>query len=97
MRPKDPQVAARKEKREQWLRLQTLEKKRPKRESLESLVYHFVRQLWLVLGVKLMEISRNWFSRRCVFSGGGKCDSKGQKCQDNQRLFFFSWPQDVKT
>ena len=30
---------------------------------LESLVYHFFRQLWLVLGVKLMEINSNWFSR----------------------------------
>ena len=30
---------------------------------LESLVYHFFRQLWLVLGVKLMEINSNLFSR----------------------------------
>ena len=30
---------------------------------LENLVYHFLRQLWLVLGVKLMEINSNWFSR----------------------------------
>ena len=30
---------------------------------LENLVYHFFRQLWLVLGVKLMEINSNWFSR----------------------------------
>ena len=30
---------------------------------LESLVYHFFRQLWLVLGVKLMEINGNWFFR----------------------------------
>ena len=30
---------------------------------LESLVHHFFRQLWLVLGVKLMEINSNWFSR----------------------------------
>ena len=34
---------------------------------LENLVYHFFRQLWLVLGVKLMEINSNWFSRY-VFS-----------------------------
>ena len=27
------------------------------------LVYHLFRQLWLVLGVKLMEINSNWFSR----------------------------------
>ena len=26
-------------------------------------MYHFFRQLWLVLGVKLMEINSNWFSR----------------------------------
>ena len=30
---------------------------------LENLVYHFFRQLWLVLGVKLMEIKSNLFSR----------------------------------
>ena len=30
---------------------------------LEKLVYHFFRQLWLVLGVKLMEINSNLFSR----------------------------------
>ena len=30
---------------------------------LENLVYHCFRQLWLVLGVKLMEINSNWFSR----------------------------------
>ena len=30
---------------------------------LENLVYHFFRQLWLVLGAKLMEINSNWFSR----------------------------------
>ena len=29
---------------------------------LENLVYHCFRQLWLVLGVKLMEINSNWFS-----------------------------------
>ena len=34
---------------------------------LENLVYHFFRQLWLVLGVKLMEISSNWFSRLLFF------------------------------
>ena len=32
---------------------------------LENLVYHVFRQLWLVLGVKLMEINSNWFSR-CI-------------------------------
>ena len=26
-------------------------------------MYHSFRQLWLVLGVKLMEINSNWFSR----------------------------------
>ena len=36
-------------------------------ESLENLVYHFFRQQWLVLGVKLMEINSNLFSRRCLF------------------------------
>ena len=30
---------------------------------LENLVYHFFWQLWLVLGVKLMEINSNLFSR----------------------------------
>ena len=35
---------------------------------LENLVYHFFRQLWLVLGVKLMEINSNLFSRWCFFS-----------------------------
>jgi len=30
--------------------------------NLENLVYHFSRQLWLVLGVKLMEINSNLFS-----------------------------------
>ena len=30
---------------------------------LETIVYHFFRQLWLVLGVKLMEINSNLFSR----------------------------------
>ena len=30
---------------------------------LENLVYHFFRQLWLVLGVKLMEINSKLFSR----------------------------------
>ena len=33
---------------------------------LENLVYHFFRQLWLVLGVKLMEINSNLFSRLTV-------------------------------
>ena len=32
-------------------------------ENLENLVYNFFRQLWLVLGVKLMEINSNLFSR----------------------------------
>ena len=31
---------------------------------LENIVYHFCRQLWLVLGVKLMEINSNLFSRQ---------------------------------
>ena len=30
-------------------------------------VYHFFRQLWLVLGVKLMEINSNLFSRKVFF------------------------------
>ena len=34
-----------------------------KHTYLEKLVYHFFRQLWLVLGVKLLEISSNWFFR----------------------------------
>ena len=33
-------------------------------QNLENLVYHFFRQLWLVLGVKLMEINSNLFSRK---------------------------------
>ena len=33
------------------------------KDFLENLVYHFLRQLWLVLGVKLMEINSNLFSR----------------------------------
>ena len=37
------------------------------RVYLESLVYHFFRQLWLVLGVKLMEINSNWFSRYLLY------------------------------
>ena len=31
-------------------------------------MYHFFRQLWLVLGVKLMEINSNWFSRLAYLS-----------------------------
>ena len=46
---------------------------------LENLVYHFSRQLWLVLGVELMEINSNLFSRHpfffTTFFGG--------------RIFFF--------
>ena len=34
-----------------------------KHTYLEKLVYHSFRQLWLVLGVKLLEISSNWFFR----------------------------------
>ena len=34
---------------------------------LENLVYHFSRQLWLVLGVELMEINSNLFSRHPFF------------------------------
>ena len=36
-----------------------------KRTALENLgiLYHFFRQLWLLSGVKLMEINSNWFSR----------------------------------
>ena len=30
-------------------------------------MYHFFRQLWLALGVKLMEINSNLFSRWLVF------------------------------
>ena len=37
--------------------------KNPKKNYLENLVYHFFRQLWLVLGVKLLEINSNWFSK----------------------------------
>ena len=36
-----------------------------KSRYLENLVYHLFRQLWLVLGVRLMEINSNWFSRYC--------------------------------
>ena len=31
-----------------------------KNKNMENLVYHFFRPLWLVLGVKLMEINSNW-------------------------------------
>ena len=36
---------------------------------LETIVYHLSRQLWPVLGVKLMEINSNLFSRHLFFSG----------------------------
>ena len=32
---------------------------------LENIEYHFFKQPWLVLGVKLMEINSNLFSRYC--------------------------------
>ena len=35
----------------------------PKSIYLENIVYHFFRQQWLLLGVKLMEINSNLFSR----------------------------------
>ena len=36
-----------------------------KKNNLENIgKYHFSRQLWLVLGVKLMEINSNLFSRK---------------------------------
>ena len=35
---------------------------------LENIVYHFFRQLWLVLEVKLMEINSNLFSRH-IYKG----------------------------
>ena len=36
--------------------------------NLENLgKYYFFRQLWLVLGVKLMEINSNLFSRNFIF------------------------------
>ena len=38
-------------------------------DNLETLVYHFFRQLWLVLGIKLMEINSNWFSRKKCLVG----------------------------
>ena len=38
------------------------------RGYLENLVYNFFRQLWLVLGVKLMETNSNWFSRYLLIS-----------------------------
>ena len=31
----------------------------PTKNNLENLVYHFSRQLWLVLGVNLMDINSN--------------------------------------
>ncbi len=45
---------------------QRIQRKGPwswKINCLENLVYHFFRQQWLVLGVKLMEINSNLFSR----------------------------------
>ena len=38
-------------------------------DKLENLVYHFFKQLWLVLGVKLMEMNSNWFSRETFLVG----------------------------
>ena len=35
----------------------------PKKYALENIVYHFSRQLWLFLGVKMMELNSNLFSR----------------------------------
>ena len=45
-------------------------------EYLENLVYHFFRQLWLVLGVKLMEINSNLFSRYSFFPTNCCCKHK---------------------
>ena len=42
---------------------ENLEFRRQYCSFLENIVYHNCRQLWLVLGVKLMEISSNLFSR----------------------------------
>ena len=43
--------------------------KKTEKNHLENLgKYHFLRQLWLVLGVKLLEINSNWFSRHPLFS-----------------------------
>ena len=52
-----------------------------KSNILESLLYHFFRQLWLVLGVKLMEINSNWFSRYGCFPKIGM----------PQNGWFISW------
>ena len=38
-----------------------------KKNNLESIVHHNLRQLRLVLGVKLMEINLNLFSRKFLF------------------------------
>ena len=45
--------------------------------DLENIVYHFFRQLWLVLGVKLMEINSNLFSRDIDI--GNSCATNGPR------------------
>ena len=49
--------------------------------------YHLFRQLWLFLGVKLMEIHRNLFSRKLIcFCGNGPVDPQRQKYPKLPRL-----------
>ena len=61
-------------------------------------MYHFFRQLWLVLGVKLMEISSNLFSRlfHKFFEGNVHlytdiCPTYLLKIQARQLEVFFSY------
>ena len=46
--------------------------------NLENIVYHCFRQLWLVLGVKLMEINSNLFSRKEFWKVWGEIVPEGQ-------------------
>ena len=52
---------------------------------LENMMYHNFRQLWLVLGVKLMEINSNLFSNH-LFSGVSFREGK------TARLRYLLWP-----
>ena len=57
--------------------------------------YHLFRQLWLVLGVKLMEISSNWFWRSMVFLRFSYGNSKGKFTNfgfgNSKKKMFFLW------
>ena len=65
--------------------------------NLENIVYHFSRQLWLVLGVKLMEINSNLFSSKEFLEGlGWNCPRRSTCHPDFPRwrgihLSFLIW------